>query len=72
MSLEVKRKPGEEPLSLVYRFLKRFSQSGIMREAKKRLRKDRNISESKKKERALYRERKKKEIEFLKKAGKIP
>lgn len=72
MTLEVRRKPGESPLSLVYRFTKRLGQSGILREAKKRLAKKRNISETKKKDAALYREMKKREIEKLKKLGKIP
>lgn len=71
MALYVKRKPKEKPLDLVQRFARKISQSGILREAKKRLFKDRNLSETKKREKALYRERKIEEIKKLKKLGKL-
>jgi ribosomal protein S21 len=71
MGLFVKRKPKETSLDLVYRFTKKLSQSGILREARKRLYRDRNISETKKREKALYREMKIREIEKLKKLGKL-
>ncbi|MGB9598560.1 MAG: hypothetical protein ACPLZH_01820 [Minisyncoccales bacterium] len=71
MALSVRKKTKEKAIDLVFRFTKKLSRSGIMREAKKRLFKDRNLSERKKREKALYREMKIRELERLKKLGKI-
>ena len=71
MALVVKKKPKETPLELFYRFTKKLSRSGIIKEAKRRLFRDRNLSETKKREKALYREMKIKELQKLKKLGKI-
>jgi len=71
MALVIRKKAKETPLDLVYRFTKKISKSGIIREAKKRLYKDRNLSETKKREKALYREKKIRELQLLKKLGKI-
>jgi ribosomal protein S21 len=71
MAITVKRKSRESVESLINRFTKAVTKSGILIEARKRMYKGRNISERKKKESALYREKKKKEYEKLRKWGKI-
>jgi len=65
----IKRKEGESVSSLLFRFSKRVKQSGILREAKKRQRRDRPVSRVKRKLSAIHRETKKKETEKLKKLG---
>jgi len=71
MAITIKRKPKETVESLIRRFTRAVAKSGILIEARKRMYKGRNISERKKWESALYREKKKKEYEKLKKWGKI-
>jgi len=71
MAITIKRRSRESVESLVNRFMKAVTKSGILIEARKRMYKGRNISERKKKESALYREQKKKEHEKLRKWGKI-
>lgn len=71
MAIEIKRKPKETVDKLIKRFNKAVSRSGILLEARKKMFKDRNISERKKKESALYRARKSQEYEHLRKWGKI-
>lgn len=71
MAITIKRKKGESVESLIKRFNKAVTKSGILIEARKRMYKTRNVSERKKWESALHREKKKKEYEKLRKWGKI-
>lgn len=67
--MELKRREGESMGSFLHRFTKKVRQSGILREAKKRRFKNREPSKIKKRFSALYREKKKKEVERAKKMG---
>jgi ribosomal protein S21 len=69
MGVFVRKKEGESDSSVIYRFTKKMRQSGIMKEAKKRRFRDRNVNKTKIKLSAAYRENKRKEIEEAKKAG---
>jgi ribosomal protein S21 len=71
MAITIKRKSRESVESLIRRFTRAVSKSGILIEARKRMYRGRNISERKKRESALHREKKKKEYEKLRKWGKI-
>lgn len=67
--IEVKKREGESPAALVYRFTKKVKRSGVLKEAKKRVFRDRPLNKRKVKESALNRERKRQEIERLRKSG---
>ncbi|MBN2197992.1 30S ribosomal protein S21 [Candidatus Wolfebacteria bacterium] len=67
--MEVKRREGESISAFLYRFSKKIQQSGILREAKKRRFRDRPVSKLKKRQSALHREKRKKEVEKAKKMG---
>lgn len=67
--MEVRKKEGENPNSLIFRFLKRVQQTGVLREAKKRRFHDRPMNRLKRKLSALHREEKKIEVEKAKKLG---
>jgi len=69
--IEIKKKEGESVNALLYRFNKKVQRSGIIKEAKKKRFSDRVPNERARKESALYRLAKKKEIERLKRLGKI-
>lgn len=69
--MEVRKKEGEAVGSLIYRFLKRVQQSGVLREAKKRRFRGRPQNRLKRKISALHREQKKKELERAKKLGEL-
>lgn len=71
MVIEVRRKEGENINSLIYRFNKKIKQSGILKEAKKRRFRSRNISRLKKLQAALYRVKKEQELKKLKKLGLV-
>ncbi|MBC7073884.1 30S ribosomal protein S21, partial [Candidatus Parcubacteria bacterium] len=55
MAIEIKRKPRESLESLLKRFTKAVQKSGILIEARKRMYKDRNVSERKKWESGVHR-----------------
>ncbi|MBI2036972.1 MAG: 30S ribosomal protein S21 [Candidatus Liptonbacteria bacterium] len=67
--MEIRRKEGESPTSLMYRFSKRVKQSGILREARKRRFRARPVNRRRRRLSALHREAKKKEVQRLKKLG---
>lgn len=69
MAIEIKKKEGESPNSLIFRFTRKVKQSGILVEAKKRMFKERTPNKRKIRLKALHREKKKAEIERLKKWG---
>lgn len=69
MAIVVRKKEEENVNTLIYRFNKKIMQSGILKEARKRLYKDRNINKRRKRISAIYRYNKTKEIERKKKLG---
>lgn len=69
MSIEVKKREGENPGYLISRFLKKIQQSGVLREAKKRRFQHRSINRNKRRLSAIHRENKKIEFEKAKKLG---
>lgn len=71
MAVEVKRRKNESPTTLIYRFIKRIQQTGVLRESKKRRFQNRAQNRLKRKLSALHREVKKKEIDRLKKTGQL-
>lgn len=69
--LEVKKRDGESGASLVARFTKRVKQSGIMKEVRSRRFRARATNRNKRRLSALKRETKRKEVEDLRKLGKM-
>lgn len=71
MAIEVKKREGESSGSLIYRFTKKIKQSGILQEAKKHMYHSRGQNRNQRRESALHREKKKKEILKKKKLGEL-
>lgn len=71
MPLEVKRREKESVQSLVRRFTKALQKSGILIRAREKMYRDRNISETKKREKALRRMRMTEYYKRLEKLGKL-
>lgn len=69
MAIEVRKREGESANSLLYRFMRRTQQSGILREAKKRRFRKRVPNRSERQRSALHRVAKAKEIAHGKKWG---
>lgn len=69
MAIEVRKKENESPNSLIFRFLKKVQQSGVLREAKKRRFRSRSANDTKRRVSALHRVAKKKEVDRQKKLG---
>lgn len=69
--MEVRKKEGEAVGSLIYRFIKKVQQTGVLREAKKRRFHSRIQNRLKRKLSALHREQKKGEMERAKKLGEL-
>ncbi|MBS3903318.1 MAG: 30S ribosomal protein S21 [Anaplasmataceae bacterium] len=65
--LEVKRKEGESPNALLFRFTKRVKRSGLLKEAKKRRFHDRPENRRKRRLSALHRITKRAELDKEKK-----
>jgi len=63
----VKRREGESVNSLVFRFVKRVRQSGVLIEARKRRFRARPINRAKRRASAIYRAGRRKEIEAQRK-----
>ncbi len=68
-AVTVRKKEGESPMALVYRFTKKVQQSGVLKEARKRRFFRRQPNRAKRLVSALHRETKRKEIEKAKKLG---
>ncbi len=66
---EVKKREGESTNSLIFRFIKRVQQTGVLRESKKRRFHTRSQNRLKRKLSALHREEKKVEMEISRKLG---
>lgn len=71
MGLRVEKKENETPQKLVKRFLMRLRRSGILKTARKKMFRERPLSERAKKEAALRRERIIAEKKKLEKLGKL-
>lgn len=71
MPIVVRRRKGESISAFLYRFSKRIRQSGILQEAKKRMYHQRKPNKNKRKAMALYRLKKQKEYEKMKKMGQL-
>jgi len=71
MAIQIKRREGESASSFLYRFTKKIQHSGVLREAKKRRFKHRNINKNKRKSSALYKSQKMREVLAAKKLGKF-
>ncbi len=71
MAIEVKKRENESPSALIYRFIKRVQQTGVLREAKKRRFHKRSQNRLKRRVSALHREEKKREIEHARKMGEL-
>ena len=67
--IEVRRKEGESPASLLFRFSKRVRQSGIMPETRKRRFTDRPQNRRKRRLSAVFRSVKRAELARAKKLG---
>jgi len=67
--LSVRKREGESPTGLMYRFNKRVKQSGLIKEVRKRRFTVRRVSRLKIKLKALHRETSKKEYQHKKKMG---
>ena len=72
VNVEVVKNSNENTTSLIKRFSKRVRESGILPKLRNSLYYQRKESDYKKKQRALRALEKRKEIERLKKLGKIP
>jgi ribosomal protein S21 len=67
--IEVRKKEGESPNSLLFRFSKKVRQSGVLTEVRKRRFRDRSVNRRKRRLSAIYRTAKRREIARLKKLG---
>lgn len=69
--VEVTKKENESSASLIRRFTRKMQESGILSRAKGLRFKKRALSDLKKKEKALKKDKHKKKLEYLRKLGKI-
>jgi len=72
VNIEVTKNQKENAVNIIRRFSKRVKNSGLLRRARKIQYQSRPLSSYKKKSAALMRINKTKEIDRLKKLGKIP
>lgn len=71
MPISVKKRDGESASTLIYRFSRRVMQSGVLREVKKRRFHERPKNRNQRRKSALYRARKRAEIEKQRKLGNL-
>jgi ribosomal protein S21 len=69
MAIEIKKKEGETVGSFLYRFNKRVQHSGLVKETRKRQFQARPSNRRKRREGALYRMKKQKELAQTRKRG---
>jgi ribosomal protein S21 len=69
MAVEVRKREGESPTSLLYTFTRRVRRSGILKEVRSRKFHDRPKSRMKRRRSAIHRETRRVEVERLKKLG---
>jgi ribosomal protein S21 len=70
MAMEIKKREGETPNSLIYRFNKRIQRSGLVKEVRKRQFTDRLPNKRKVRLSALYRIGKQENQDLARKVGK--
>lgn len=68
-SVEVKKKQGESASNLLYNFTKKIKRSGVLKEARKRRFHKRGVSRLKRRQSAIHRDDKRKEMERARKLG---
>jgi len=69
--MEVKKRENESVNTLIFRFIKRIQQTGVLRESKKRRFQSRAPNRLKRRLSALHRVEKKKDYERAKKLGEL-
>jgi hypothetical protein len=69
MAIEVRKKEGESPNSILYNFTRKVKRSGIVKEIRGRKNHKRVISRIKRRASAIHREEKRVEVERQKKLG---
>lgn len=69
MAIEVRKRDGESPNSLLFNFTKKVKRSGILKEVRSRKFHDRPKSRIKRRSSAIHREAKRAEVERMKKLG---
>ena len=69
--MEVKKRDNESVNTLIFRFIKRVQQTGVLRESKKRRFHNRSQNRLKRKLSALHRNEKKRDLEKAKKLGTL-
>lgn len=69
MAIEIKKKDGDNPNTLLFNFTKKVKRSGILREMRKRKYHARPTSRVKRRLSAIHRDEKKKELDRMKKLG---
>jgi len=72
MSVKVNKRKGENFNSLMYRFNRKIRRSGILREARSRTFYQKSLNKNQRRKEALYRRKKDREIEELKRYGHGP
>jgi ribosomal protein S21 len=69
--IEIRRKEGESVNAFLYRFTRKIQHAGLIKEAKKRRFHSRSVNKHARRTSALYRLAKRRNIERLRKLGKI-
>ncbi len=69
MAIEVRKREGESPTSILFNFTKRVKRSGILKEVRSRKFHSRATSRVKRKLSAIHRDAKKAEVDRMKKLG---
>ena len=69
MAIEVRKREGESPNSMLFTFTRRMKRSGILKEVRSRKFHDRPVSRIKRRQSAIHREAKRTEVERMKKLG---
>lgn len=67
----IRKEKGENPQRVVFRFTQALKKSGVLFEARKRMFRDRVVSNSKRKASAMHRLQKKKHYQELARLGKL-
>jgi len=69
MPIEVKKREGESPSALLFRFSKRVKRSGVLKEARRRRFKTRSVNRNKRRISAIHKAQKRKDLDRAKKLG---
>lgn len=69
MAIEVRKREGESPNSMLFNFTKKVKRSGILKEVRARKFHNRSVSRVKRKQSAIHRDAKRAEVERMKKLG---